>query len=139
VFANGIAIDAVAGLIGQPEALVARVGFVAIALLALAAGISLVVHSGSTGGAFELLMRAGEERGHDRRTVRTSLEVGVLVVGVVLGGSLGPATFAIALGIGPLLGVVGQALEDHAMGRAMRQIERSPQQRHPSAMAVAAR
>lgn len=139
VLATGVAIDAVAGLIGRPEALVARVGFVTIALLALAAGISLVVHSGSTGGAFELLMRAGEERGYDRRVVRTSLEVGVLVLGVVLGGSLGPATFAIALGIGPLLGVVGQALEDHAVGRSMRQIDTAPRQRHPSAMAARVR
>lgn len=135
VFANGIAIDAVAGVVNEPVSLIARIGFVAAAIVVLAAGISVVVHSGSTGGSFELLMAAGEARGVDRSTVRTSLEVGVLTLGLALGGSFGPATIAIALTIGPLLGVTAQALEDHAKGRTMRQVDANPQARHPSAMA----
>ena len=135
VLAIGIAIDSVAGSIKSPESLLGRSIFVAAALLALSAGISLVVHSGSTGGAFELLMTAGEERGYDRRLVRTSLELGVLIAGISLGGSFGPATLVIALGIGPMLGMLGQALTDHSDGRARRLIERSPEARHPSAMA----
>lgn len=134
VLANGVAIDAVSGFINAPDSMLARCLFVALSLASLCAGISLVVHSGSTGGAFELLMRAGELRGLDRRVVRTSLEVGVFVLGVVLGGSFGPATVVIALAIGPLLGVTSQALADHSRGRIMRQLESTPVQRHPSAV-----
>ena len=128
----GFAVDAVAGSINSPESMAGRIMFVAAALMILSAGISLVVHSGSTGGAFELLMKAGELRGYDRKIVRTSLELGALITGIVLGGSFGPATVVVALGIGPLLGVMGQALEDHTRGRAMRRSGALPESRHPS-------
>jgi len=135
VLSIGFAIDAVAGSITSPESLGGRIAFVVAAVVTISAGISTVVHSGSTGGSFELLMRAGEARGKDRRVVRTSLEVGVLVLGISLGGSFGPATVAIALGIGPVLGVMGQALEDHSYGRMQRLLLDSPESRHPSAAA----
>ncbi len=135
VLANGIAIDAISGTINSPESMAGRVLFVVAALAAISAGISVVVHSGSTGGAFELLTTAGEQRGLDRVIVRTTLEVGLLMLGITLGGSFGPATIVIALGIGPVLGVVGQALADHSHGRAWRLIETAPETRHPSAMA----
>lgn len=122
VFANGVAIDAVSSFINAPSGIAARWFFVALALLAICAGISLVVHSGSTGGAFELLMAAGEARGLDRKAVRTSLEVGVLTLGIALGGAFGPATVAVALGVGPLLALLSQALVDHAHGRADRRV-----------------
>ena len=136
VLANGVAIDAVSGSINSPDSMLGRLVFVVAALFTLSAGISLVVHSSSTGGAFELLMKAGEVRGLDRRKVRTSLEVGILTSGILLGGSFGLATVVIALGIGPVLGVMGQALADHSHGRARRLIENSPESRHPSAMAM---
>lgn len=135
VLSNAIAIDAVAGSINSPDSLAGRVLFVGAAVLSLAAGISLVVHSGATGGPFELLMSAGEVRGLDRRVVRTCLEVGALAAGIALGGSFGPATVAIALAIGPLLGVMGQAFADHSVGRMTRLIEKSPETRHPSSLA----
>jgi len=59
----------------------------------------------------------------------------VLVLGIILGGSIGPATLAVALGIGPLLGMTEQVLADHSRGRAMRLLENSPETRHPSASA----
>jgi len=135
VLANGVAIDAVAGSINSPASMAGRLFFVAAAVLLLGAGISLVVHSGSTGGSFELLMKAGEERGFDRGSVRTSLEVGILATGIVLGGSFGFATVVVALSIGPVLGFMGQALEDHSYGRSLRLIENAPETRHPSAPA----
>lgn len=134
VLAIGVSIDAVSGSITSPESVGARVALVVVALFLLSAGISLVVHSGTTGGAFELLTAAGEARGLDRRVVRTTLEVSLLLLGVVLGGRVGPATLVIALGLGPMLGVLGQALTDHSDGRAHRLIEDSPEMRHPRAM-----
>lgn len=135
VLSIGFAVDAVAGAVNSPASMAGRVSFVFAALFVISAGVSLVVHSGSTGGGFELLMRAGEVRGKDRRVVRTSLEVGVLSFGIALGGSFGPATLIIALGIGPVLGLMGQALEDHSRGRTHRLVHDSPESRHPSAMA----
>ncbi len=41
--------------------------------------------------------------GYSVRVVRTSIEVTVLVVGAVMGGSLGVGTVAYALAIGPLV------------------------------------
>jgi len=133
VLANGVAIDAVSGLINSPVAMPARIFFVAAAVCTISGGVSLVVHSGSTGGAFELLTCAGELRGLDRRTVRTSLEVTVLMIGIALGGSFGPATVVIALCMGPLLAMFGQALSDHSKGRMTRLLESAPETRHPSA------
>lgn len=134
-FANGVWIDAVSDFINTPESLFARVLFVALALMSLSSGIALVVHSGSTGGAFELIMRAAELRGFNRIRIRTGLEVAVFSLGVVLGGRFGPATIAVALLIGPMLGMTLQALADHSQGRVLRQLETSPERRHPSAAA----
>lgn len=120
VLVVGSAIDAVSALINAPASLLGRFAFVGIAVLVLSVGISLVVHAGSTGGSFELLMKAGEERGLDRVRVRTGLEVTILVTGIILGGSFGPATFVVALGIGPCLGAASQMLQDHAEGRTRR-------------------
>lgn len=117
---NGFAIDVVSGWVNQPDSLLARYLFVGAAIAGLGFGISLVVHSGSTGGAFELLMKAGEERGLVRTRVRTALEVGALVTGLVLGGAFGVATFMVAFAIGPVLGLMSQALADHSEGRARR-------------------
>lgn len=117
---NGFAIDAVSGWINQPDTLIARFLFVFAGIAGLGFGISLVVHSGSTGGAFELLMRAGELRGLARTRIRTALELGAFVVGLALGGTFGIATFMVAFGIGPVLGAMSQALADHAEGRARR-------------------
>lgn len=133
VVSIGFAVDGVAGSVNSPESIVGRSVFVIAALFTIAAGVSLVVHSGNTGGSFELLMRAGEMRGYNRRNVRTALEISVLVLGIVLGGSFGPATIVIALGVGPALGLMATALDDHAHGRRMRLLNASPESRHPSA------
>lgn len=139
VLANGVAIDAVAGFINAPTSMAGRIFFVVIALATIGAGISLVVHSGSTGGSFELLMRAGEQRGFDRKKVRTTLEVSALAVGISLGGSIGPATVAVAVSMGPILVLVGQALEDHSAGRILRQLATDPERHHPSAVVARTR
>jgi uncharacterized membrane protein YczE len=43
------------------------------------------------------------KRGIPIRIGRTAIEITVLVVGVLLGGQVGVATFAFALGVGPLV------------------------------------
>ncbi len=120
MFANGVAVDAFMALIRDPEPLALRIAFVVLGTMAIAAGVALVVHAGLTGGAIELLMRAGEDRGLDPFRVRRWLEVGIVVVGFLLGGDLGWATIFFVLTMSPLLRAGRQALEDHRLGRAER-------------------
>lgn len=120
VITNGAAVDTFAHLIVTPDSLAARAGFVGIGMASLAAGISLIVHSGATGGAFELLMCAAEDRGMSATRTRTGLEIGVIAIGVLAGGVFGPATLVMAIAIGPMLGATVQALSDHRTGRDLR-------------------
>jgi uncharacterized membrane protein YczE len=120
ILANGFAIDAAGGLLTRPETFAGRWTFVAAAVVLLAAGVGLVVYSGTTGGPFELLTLAGEDRGISRTTMRYSLDVGVFAVGVMLGGSFGPATVVFALSFGFVLRMISQALVDHGQGRQAR-------------------
>jgi len=123
VLANGVAIDATSHLLSHPTMLVVRVTFVAAAILLMAAGISLVVHSGTTGGPFELLMKAGEDRGFPLRTTRSILDVGVLALGIMFGGTFGAATLVFAATMGLVLQTIHQALVDHRVGRGLRRQE----------------
>lgn len=120
VFMNGVAVDAALGLVVDPEPLALRITFVVLGLLSIISGISLVVHSGLTGGSFELLMRAGQARGFDPIRVRASMELGIFIAGVSLGGDFGPATVMFAVAVGPVMRSVRQAMEDHRSGRTLR-------------------
>ena len=120
VFANGLAIDAASGIVTTPDTLVTQLLFVGSAVVIMALGISLVVHSGTTGGPFELLMLAGEDRGISRLASRLSLDVGVLVIGILLGGPVGFGTLIYAATMGLVLHTVGQAFLDHRLGRQVR-------------------
>lgn len=119
----GVGVDAALDLVVDPEPLVLRVTFVALGLFSIISGVSLVMHSGTTGGAFELLMRAGQERGYDPIRVRSCMELGILAAGVALGGDFGPATVVFALAVGPVMRAVKQAMEDHRAGRTLRMAE----------------
>ena len=121
ILANGVAIDASSELLNSPDALAGQIGFVAAGTVLMASAVSLVMYSGTTGGPFELLMLAGEDRGFKRARVRALVDFGVLALGVTLGGSFGVATVAFAATFGIVLQAVGQALLDHQAGRTARQ------------------
>ncbi len=120
VLANGFAVDIAVSVIRDAEPLGLRILFAFLGLAAIVGGISLVVHSGLTGGAFELLMNAGRERGRDPIKVRTGIELSILTVGIALGGDFGIATIGFAALIGPTMRAFNQALSDHRNGRALR-------------------
>lgn len=124
VFLTGTAVDLVSAWVNTPDQIWARWLFVAGAILFLSFGISLVVHSGRTGGSFELLMLAGEDRGLSQTKTRVSLEVTILVIGIALGGDIGPATMVMAFATGPSLALMNQVFTDFSRGREIRmQIE----------------
>jgi uncharacterized membrane protein YczE len=120
VFLNGLAIDAASGILQEPSSMSLRMGFVLAGIVTMAAGINVVLHSGTTGGPFELLAAAGEDRGVSAVKVRYGLDAGVLLSGVALGGSFGPATVAYGALMGVTIMTGNQALVDHRRGRAMR-------------------
>jgi len=123
VFLNGIAIDAAIGLVNAPDLLIVRWGFVVAAAALISIAISIVVYSGTTGGSFELLMLAGEDRGVSRIKVRYALDIGIFALGLILGGKFGVATIVHAATIGVLLRTISQVLLDYERGRNARMQE----------------
>ena len=104
VFVIGVAVDATL-------AVLPRAGSAPVAVAMLLAGVGL---NGLAGGAYIGAglgpgPRDGLKTGLVRRTggsvraVRTTIEVGVLVVGAALGGTVGVGTLVYALSIGPLV------------------------------------
>ena len=120
IVANGLAVDATSWLLNSPATLAGRVVFVFAAIVIMAAGVNVVLYSGTTGGPFELLMAAGETRGLKRIHVRYALDVIVLGLGITLGGDFGLATIIYAALMGVVLQLLRQALDDYGSGRQLR-------------------
>jgi uncharacterized membrane protein YczE len=104
VFVIGLALDGVSSLMPRIDAMPARValalGAVALNAVATASYIGASFGPGPRDGLMTGLVR---RTGRSVRLVRTSIEVTVLTVGVVLGGSIGVATVVYAFLIGPLV------------------------------------
>ncbi len=118
--ANGLAIDGTGHLLNAPGSMVGRIAFLLAAVVVMAVGINVVLYSGTTGGPFELLMLAGEDRGLSRTTVRYVLDAGVLALGVVVGGEFGIGTVIYGGLMGLTLQGVSQALSDYDRGKQLR-------------------
>jgi uncharacterized membrane protein YczE len=98
----GVAIDVTLPLFPGPGGLVARLAFVAggIALVGLGSGLYLTSRLGP--GPRDGLMTGLHFRtGRSLRLVRTGIEGTALLVGALLGGTVGIGTVAFALLIGP--------------------------------------
>lgn len=100
----GLALDAALALLpavdGLPLRLLLAAGGIGLNAVATAAYIAVDLGPGPRDGLMTGLVR---RTGSSVRRVRTSLEVVVVLLGVLLGGTLGPATVAYALAIGPLV------------------------------------
>lgn len=111
---NGILIGAFVDLslrfLERPEALTLRYGFLVAGILLNGLATGMYIGAGLGPGPRDGLMTGLAGRGHSIRVVRTSIEVSVLVLGWLLGGSVGVGTVAYALSIGPLAHVLIPAL-----------------------------
>lgn len=114
-FLPGIGCDVVLSLVPTPEALLPRVALLAGGIVVFSVGTALVIRGGLGPGARDGLMTGACARwGLSVRTVRTTLELSVLVLGLLLAnpmqaisaGTAGPGTLAIALTLGPLIGLL---------------------------------
>lgn len=95
-------------LLALPE----QLGSLPARLTAMAGGISLIglasglyIGAGMGPGPRDGLMTGLARRGLNIGAVRTGLEVTVLLIGWLLGGTVGAGTLAFALSIGPLIAI----------------------------------
>ena len=100
----GLAVDAALAVISAPTAWPARLALVVLGVAlnaaATAAYIGVRLGAGPRDGLMTGLVR---RTGGSVRLVRTGIEVAVVTVGWLLGGTLGLATVLYALAIGPLV------------------------------------
>lgn len=102
----GLVVNLTKGIIGEPEALLARSIMLVGGLLIVAFGSAMYIGAGLGPGPRDGLMMGLAERGVSVRMGRTVIEVAVVVVGVLLGGTIGVGTILFAVGIGPLVQVL---------------------------------
>ena len=107
VFVIAIAVDAALNVIPTIHALWLRIAFVLVGLVTNAVATALYVGARLGPGPRDGLMTGLVRRtGRPVGLIRTSIEVVVVACGWLLGGTLGLATVAYALGIGPLVHVL---------------------------------
>ena len=99
----GVVIDLTALIVPKPDSTVLDVVLmvVGIVLIGLASGMYIGANLGP--GPRDGLMTAIARRGISIQVTRWALEIAVLIIGVLLGGTFGIGTIAYAVGIGPLV------------------------------------
>lgn len=98
----GLTMDVVLGHVHAPHSLVARVSCLVCGVFLNGVATGAYIGAGLGPGPRDGLMTGLAARGHSIRLVRTGLEATVLVVGWLLGGTVGVGTVLYALAIGPL-------------------------------------
>ena len=100
----GLVENMMEGLLPDSDLIIARVAYLAAGMLFIAFGSGLYIGAELGSGPRDGLMLGLNNRfGISIRLARTTVEIVVLVVGLILGGSLGLGTFVFAFGIGPLV------------------------------------
>lgn len=104
VICIGLAADASMALIPELDSLSVRIAFLVSGIVMNAIATSMYIGAGFGPGPRDGLMTGIHARlGWSIRSVRTSIEVSVLLIGCVLGGTFGVGTVLYALTIGPLI------------------------------------
>jgi uncharacterized membrane protein YczE len=82
---------------------VLRIGYLVVAVLLCGVASGLYIGAQFGAGPRDGLMTGLVARGHSVRLVRTGIEVTVVAVGFLLGGTVGIGTLVYAVCIGPLV------------------------------------
>ena len=98
----GLTMNVVLGHVHAPHALPERIACLVCGVLLNGVATGAYIGAGLGPGPRDGLMTGLAARGHSIRVVRTGLEVTVLAVGWLLGGTVGVGTVVYALSIGPL-------------------------------------
>jgi len=97
----GLVVDATLAVVDEPSSVPARAALLLLGAYAFGPGSGLYIGAGLGPGPRDGLMTGLARRGHSVRAVRTGIELAVLAVGALLGGSVGIGTVLFALTIGP--------------------------------------
>jgi len=124
----GMTLDAALALLPPPTGLPLRWAFLVAGIVLNAIATGAYIGAGLGPGPRDGLMVGLARRGWSVRVARMSIEVSVLVVGFLLGGTVGVGTIVYAVTIGPLVHLTLPAfsLEGHrsAGGRRLRRRSR---------------
>jgi uncharacterized membrane protein YczE len=99
----GVMIDATAAVIPTAGSSIAAIGMMLIGVLSIAVASGLYIGAGLGPGPRDGLMTGIAKKGPSIRLTRSVLEIGVLALGWILGGTFGIGTIVFALAIGPLV------------------------------------
>lgn len=115
-FLIGFSINGVLGLMAPMTGLPSQLALLIAAVGVIAFGSALYLSAQLGPGPRDGLMTGMQRRfGWRIGPVRTGLELAVLVLGIVLGGTIGLGTVAYALLIGPVVAVILRLLGSHAV------------------------
>jgi uncharacterized membrane protein YczE len=106
VIVVGLAVDGTLAVLPQPHQLALRTAYLILGILANAVATGLYIGAGLGPGPRDGLMTGFAQRGYSIRLVRTLIELSVLAIGWLLGGTVGVGTLLYAVTIGPLVGVL---------------------------------
>jgi uncharacterized membrane protein YczE len=98
----GLTMNVVLGHVHAPHAMAARIACLVCGVFLNGVATGAYIGAGLGPGPRDGLMTGLAARGHSIRVVRTGLEVTVLAIGWLLGGTVGVGTLVYALSIGPL-------------------------------------
>ena len=98
----GAVIDGVLAAVSPPHSLAVRAAVMVCGVALNGVATGLYIGAGFGPGPRDGLMTGYAARGHSLRLVRTCIEVTVLIVGWLLGGTVGVGTLVYAACIGPL-------------------------------------
>ena len=120
----GLTMNLILGHVHPPHALGVRIACLVCGVLLNGVATGAYIGAGFGPGPRDGLMTGLAARGHSIRVVRTSIELGVLGTGWLLGGTVGVGTVVYALAIGPLAHVFvplfahGRPTPEHALEAA---------------------
>ncbi len=101
VLVIGVVVDLTLAVVDAPEAMWQRVGLLVVGVYVFGPGSGWYIGAGLGPGPRDGLMTGIARRGHSLRVVRTGIELSALVLGFLLGGSVGVGTVVFALTVGP--------------------------------------
>jgi uncharacterized membrane protein YczE len=101
VLVIGLVVNATLAVVDEPSSMPVRVGLLVAGIYLFGPGSGLYIGAGLGPGPRDGLMTGWARRGHSVRLVRTLIELSVLAIGFVLGGSVGLGTLLFATTVGP--------------------------------------
>lgn len=99
----GLVVNAALDVLPAVTTLPTRVTLLVIGILLNALSTGLYIGAGLGAGPRDGLMTGLAARGYSVRAARTAIELAALLLGAVLGGTVGIGTVVFAVGIGPLV------------------------------------